>query len=278
MSKIFNKSVLDQFIKFPQFGWGAVSSFERNFFSFNQNWLFNSFEIVLQPLLYFLAFGFGLNMWIGDVEGLQYPKFVLYGLLCVTAMSTSLFESAQGVHERYFIKNNYKLLKTCPVSFSELILGEWLWSIARSFLACSIILIVGSSLEMISVVEYLPVLLVCLWISIIFSSLGIFLCSKIHSFTSLLHTCTMTLIPLFLFTGVFFPISRLPKWLSQLMELIPVTNAIQWLRHLHDKQFLSLNNILLIIMYLLISFVLFTLAIQNLESTLEANLENRSEA
>ncbi|MEC9283456.1 MAG: ABC transporter permease [Bdellovibrionota bacterium] len=250
----------------------AFTSLEKNFHIFLQRWFLNSFEIVVQPVLYFVAFGFGLQKWIGSIDGLAYPTYVLTGILMATAMSTSIYESAQGVYQRYFIGDLYLLLKTCPVRFEHMLFGEFLWSVFRATLAFSILLIIGSSLDLIAVTDFLPLIAICIWLCIFFASLGLLLTSLVKTYSQVYQYLPLIVIPQFLFCGVFFPIERLPETIAKICSVLPVSIAVDWARDgsFMDNPILSFSYVLL---YLLFSFFMFNIASKRISEILERNSE-----
>lgn len=250
----------------------AFTSLEKNFHIFLQRWFLNSFEIVVQPILYFVAFGFGLQKWIGSIDGQDYPSYVLTGILMATSMSTSIYESAQGVYQRYFTGDLYLLLKTCPVRFEHMLFGEFLWSIFRATLAFSMLLIIGSSLDLIAVTDFLPLIAICIWLSIFFSSLGLLLSSLVRSYSQVYQYLPLIVIPQFLFCGVFFPIERLPETLARFVAVLPVSIAVDWARKASfmDESVLSFSYVFL---YLLLSFFMFNFASKRIGETLNKKSE-----
>ncbi|MFK8136893.1 MAG: ABC transporter permease [Bdellovibrionales bacterium] len=246
------KGILTNF-RFAPITGQMSASFEKNFYRFLKHWFSNSFEVIIQPLLFFLCFGFGLQKWIGEVSGLDYPLFLFYGILCATAMSTSLNESALGLFDKYISNRQYLILATCPTSNSDLLVGEFLWSVFKSMLAVSILLLIGTSMELVPVTEFLQILMCCLWISIFFSSLGLLIGMLIDSRRKLNQLVNLISIPLFLFSGVFFPVERLPELLQTLVYLFPITSAIDWLR---DNRFQFGTDIIArVTLFLLLSFI-----------------------
>lgn len=272
MSNLVNK------IK-PAFQWHSFSgksfaSLEKNLHIYLQRWFLNSFEILVQPLLYFLAFGFGLEKWISNIDGLVYHEYVFFGVIAATAMSTALYESSQAIYERYMTGRSYLLLRTCPIRFGEALFGEWMWSIFRSLLACSMMLLVGASIDVVYAVDFMPILFTCFWLAVIFSSLGIFIASKVDSIAKCFQYSSMLVIPMLLFSGVFFPTERLPLWLGSLMDALPLGLGVEWIR---TKQF-SANigsSLLQMFGYFCLSLLLFNWASSQISKKLEEKVESK---
>ena len=263
-----------RYFRISAFSTSSFFSLERNFYLFMQRWFLNSFEIVLQPALYFLAFGLGLQQWIGSIDGVTYDKFVMQGLLMATAMSTSLYESGQGIYQRYLTGQNYLLLRTCPVRMEQVLFGEWLWSVFRSLLACSLLLLFASSFSVIPAIDYFPILSLCLWLAVIFSSLGLLLVSRLQSLAQVYHYASLFIIPQFLFCGVFYPIERLPEPVSHVLQYLPLSMALSWLRG-GSSSLLSLGSLATFLLYLLGALVLFNSSSQRIEQQLARKAENR---
>lgn len=263
----------------PAFDWGGFSfksfaSLEKNLHIFLQRWFLNSFEIVLQPLMYFLAFGFGLEKWVSDIEGLSYHAYVFLGIIAATAMSTALYESSQSIYERYLVGRTYLVLKTCPIDFREVLFGEWLWSIFRSVLACSILLLIGSSIDVVSPLDFLPILLSCIWLSIIFSSFGLYIAARVKSFSKSFQYSALFSVPMLLFSGVFFPISELPRLVEKVISVLPLSLAINWVRTDEFTEQL-VPSLLYVFIYLFISLAVFNWSAAKIAEMLEAKSEEK---
>jgi lipooligosaccharide transport system permease protein len=260
--------------EFKAFSTKSFSSLETNLHVFLQRWFLNSFEILIQPLLYFLAFGFGLEKWIPNIGGMPYHEYVFFGIVAATAMSTALYEGSQGVYEKYLQGNEFLVLRTCPVSFEQVLFGEFLWSVFRSILACSLMMIIGSSIDVIYVVDFMPLLFSCLWLAIIFSSLGLLLASLVDSYGKTFQYASLIVIPLLLFSGVFYPLDRLPVGISFLFDVLPLHSAIEWVRNRNFLDSWALSSATVVV-YLVLSYLIFNIAALRIAKKLDLKTEEK---
>lgn len=261
----------------PAFQWKAFSSkgftsLEKNLHIYLQRWFLNSFEILIQPLLYFLAFGFGLEKWVSKIDNLLYHEYVFFGVIAATAMSTALYESSQSVFERYLTGKSFLLIRTCPVRFEEALFGEWLWSVFRSVLACSLMLLVGASIDVVYAVDFMPILFTCFWLAVVFSSVGMWVASRVDSFAKCFQYSSMIVIPILLFSGVFFPTERLPDWLRFIMDILPLSLGVEWIRTNTFSGNFVMSTIQMSI-YLVLSVLLFNWSASKIADRLEENTE-----
>ena len=109
---------------------------------------------MLDPILYFVAMGFGLGAFVRPIQGEPYLSFIAPGLLAGVAMNTAAFENTIGSFVRMEEQKTFKSILMTPVSVGELALGEILWGASKSLLSGGIFLILirvtgswGSPLE-----------------------------------------------------------------------------------------------------------------------------------
>ncbi|MGE0631704.1 MAG: ABC transporter permease, partial [Pseudobdellovibrionaceae bacterium] len=79
-------------IRLPQSGPGVREVWHRNFLYFRYSWKVSVFWIILEPLFYLGAIGYGLGAFVSNIQGISYVDWFFPGLLCSTAMMVSFFE------------------------------------------------------------------------------------------------------------------------------------------------------------------------------------------
>src|SRR4051795_7437444 len=88
---------LEDWLRTPKVGRAALTGvWLRNFLYFKQNLLGSFFWIVVEPLLYLLAIGWGVGRYVGEVNGTPYIHYFFPALLATSGMFVAFFESAYG--------------------------------------------------------------------------------------------------------------------------------------------------------------------------------------
>jgi ABC-2 type transport system permease protein len=183
---------------------------------------------LVAPILYLLAFGYGLGGG-AKIEGYSYLEFVIPGILALTAMTTAFNTSGLKLHvDRLFYKCFDETLMS-PVSGFSIIVGKALIGVVRGLLSSAALLLaclVFSPLPAVSWLFPLSLVVTCF----VFSFLGVIvaLLAKTHQDMTLFMS--LVILPMSFLSGTFFSLSQVPKALSILLSLSPLTHSCLCLR------------------------------------------------
>jgi len=200
-----------------------------------------SFSTFVQPLLYLGAIGFGLGNLVdehsGTVEGLSYLDFVAPGLLVASAMQLAASEGMWPVLGGVKWMRHYFGVIATPITPGELFSGYVLWVALRSLLGAFAFLL-GAA-----VLGGVPSAWGVLAAPAAALTAGAF-CALIAAFsitqeTDLAFPMIMRLgvLPLFLFSGTFFPIEQLPDALQPLAYASPLWHGVELARSATTNSF-----------------------------------------
>ena len=87
-----------------------------------------------EPLLYLVAFGYGLGMFIGGQMDMPYLTFLASGTLAASAMNTAGFEALFGVFTRMVPQKSYDAMLASPLEIPDIVAGEILWCATKSLI------------------------------------------------------------------------------------------------------------------------------------------------
>jgi ABC-2 type transport system permease protein len=183
---------------------------------------------LVAPILYLLAFGYGLGRG-SSIEGFSYLQFVIPGILALTAMTTAFNTSGLKLHvDRLFFKCFDETLMS-PVSPFSIIVGKALIGVLRGLLSSAALLLaclVFSPLPAVSLLFPLSLVVTCF----AFSFLGVIvaLLAKTHQDMTLFMS--LVVLPMAFLSGTFFSLSQVPTALSIILSLSPLTHACLCLR------------------------------------------------
>lgn len=201
-----------------------------------------------QPFLFLLAMGIGLKSQIPEIEGLTYLQFIAPGLVTSAVMYSAAFETTYGSYTRLSTQRTFEAILMAPVKAEELALGEILWGATKGIISGLIMLIAIPFFGVIPsfwTIVLLPVLLIE---GILFASLGLIMTALARNYEFFNYFTSLLITPLFLFSGIFFPISTLSKGVQNVILLLPLTHAVHISRALCYGRFnesLPLNFIVL---------------------------------
>jgi lipooligosaccharide transport system permease protein len=198
----------------------------RNWKIFRKVFWFAAAPNFLEPVIYLLALGIGLGLLVQDVGGLSYVQFLAPGLLGSTVMYASSFETTYDSFIRMKYEKTYDAVLATPLSIEDVIAGEILWGTTRGYINALTFLAVISVLGYVhspAALLLVPLLFVFAALFAIFGMIYTALVSNINLFN---YYFTLFITPLFLFSGIFFPISTLPLWAQRIAYITPLYHVV----------------------------------------------------
>lgn len=183
---------------------------------------------LIAPVLYLLAFGYGLGRGV-NIEGYSYLNFVIPGILSLTAMTTAFNAAGMKLHvDRIFYKCFDETL-TAPVNAFSIIVGKTLIGVVRGLLSSAALLVaclVLAPLPAVSLMFPLTLVLTCF----AFSFLGVLVALIAKSHQDMTLFMSLVILPMSFLSGTFFSLNQLPPALSIILSLSPLTHATLCLR------------------------------------------------
>ena len=208
--------------------------FEYWFLQYRRVWRGTVVTSIVNPVFYLGALGIGLGTLVnksgGQELGVGYLDFVAPGMLAATAMTIASGEASWPVMGSFTWTRQYFAMLATPIGPRDIVLGHQLWMTAR---------IASTSLV------YLVVIVAFGGVN---SPLGVFaLPASVllgAAFTAPLAAYAATrerdaafvpvnrfvIVPMFLFSGTFFPVSQLPLPLEWLAYATPLWHGVELCR------------------------------------------------
>ncbi|RJQ86418.1 ABC transporter permease [Amycolatopsis panacis] len=189
----------------------------------------------LEPLLYLLAFQIGFGRLVTTVAGpdgqpMSYVAFVAPALLAASAMNGAVFESYNMFFKLRYA-NHYEAVLATPVGPLDVALGEIGWAMLRGGLYTVAFMGITGAMGLLTSWWALALLPVALLVSFAFSAISMALVSFLKS-TSQLDYIQLVLMPMFLFSTTFFPLTVYPEALQWPVRCFPLYHAIELMRGL----------------------------------------------
>ncbi len=185
-----------------------------------------------EPFLYLLGLGFGLGLFIGEIGDMPYLTFLASGLLASSAMNTASFESMFSVYTRMIPQRTYDAILATPIEIQDILAGEMLWCATKSLMNGSAILAVAALMGAVQSLNALWVLPLLFLIGLCFAGPGLIMTSIANGYDYFSYYLTLVVTPMFIFSGVFYPVSSLPEAMQSLVQILPLTHAIDLIRPL----------------------------------------------
>jgi lipooligosaccharide transport system permease protein len=209
----------------------ALSVWWRNASMYRRTWTVNLLPNFFEPVFYLTAMGIGVGAYIQEMGGVSYVQFLVPGLVCVAAMNGASYEATYNVFVRLNFERTYDAMLTAPVEPDDVLFGEVLWALTRAAIYGGAFLAVASAFGYVPLPRALTVLAVVPLAGLLFASLGLVFTLRITKVDHMSFYFTLFLTPLFLFSGVFFPIEeRLSGvWLA-VAEALPLLHPVRLAR------------------------------------------------
>jgi lipooligosaccharide transport system permease protein len=209
---------------------------EHNLRVYRRTWRGSLLVSFVSPVLFLVAIGFGLGSLVnraagGAVGGVPYVQFVAAGLLAANAMQTAGAEASYPIMAKVLWYRTYEAMLATPLATADLVVGELLWMSLRLLLAATSFFLVMTAFGAVRSpwgVLAIPAAVLT----------GLAFAMPIAAFAAAQRTDTpfsllfrFVLLPLFLFSGTFFPVERLPMalqvaaWASPLFHGVALTRA-----------------------------------------------------
>lgn len=204
----------------------------RNFLVWKRYLWTNLVEAIVEPILYFLAIGYGLGAIIGNLEGRPYVEFIAPALIGTAILFGTSFETTYGSYTRLEIEKTFQSIALTPVSLSEVVGGEILWGATKGLFSGALMFLVAAVLGLVD--SWMGVLMVPVFIveALIFSSMGMLVTSFARNYDFFTYYITLVVETMFLFSGTFFPLTLLPDWAEKACWILPLTPTISIARRL----------------------------------------------
>lgn len=180
-----------------------------------------------QPLLFLLAMGHGLGRTIAPIDGMDYAQFIAPGLTVSAVMYTAAFETTYGSYTRLSIQKTYEAILMTPLDMADLVLGEVMWGATKGLLSGLIMLLALPIFGVIPspwVAALPPVLFL---IGMFFAALGLIMTALATNYDFFNYFISLVITPLFLFSGIFYPLSSLPEPYGELLAMLPLAPVVR---------------------------------------------------
>jgi lipooligosaccharide transport system permease protein len=218
--------------------WGMAARQYRFWLTnYRRTWRGSIYTSLLNPLLFLGAMGLGLGTLINrhgtaSLGGVSYAAFLAPGLLASAGMETGIGESTYPVFGSVKWTRVYQAAVASPLRPAELFHGHLMFVTMRLAMNCTVFLGVAAALGTL----HSPLALAAVPVAML---TGLAFAAPIEAWvitltrdSSLSLIFRFGMIPLFLFSGTFFPITKLPAWVRPVAYATPLWHGVALCRAL----------------------------------------------
>lgn len=210
----------------------ALRLWQRNVLSYSHSWQMNILPNFFERFFYLLAIGFGLGHFVRTIQGVEYASYIAPGLAAVSAMYGSSFDVTFNVFVKLHFDKLYDAVTVTPLTPEDVVVGEMLWGITRSLLYGLPFVLIAGLFGLVHSWTVVLTPLAAVATGFCFCMIGLTFTAFIPTIDLFSFYYTLFITPMFLFSGIFFPIATLPNWAEPLAWFSPLFHAAALFREL----------------------------------------------
>ena len=188
-----------------------------------------------EPLFYLFAFGTALGTVVGTIryggQLLTYTEFVGPALLASSAMNGAVLDSTNNVFFKFKYAKLYDTMLATPLGPLDVAIGEISWSVIRGAMYTVGFMGVIAAMGVLTSMWSLLMLPAAVLIAFGFAAIGMSSATWMSSWQHLEYV-QMIMIPMFLFSTTFYPLSVYPEALAWLVKAFPLYHGVEIMRTL----------------------------------------------
>jgi lipooligosaccharide transport system permease protein len=208
---------------------------ERNLMVYRRGWL----VIVsgfFEPVFYLLSIGLGIGALVGavplgDGRMIPYTVFVAPALLASSAMNGAIYDSTFNVFFKLKYAKTYDAILATPVGVGDVAVGEIGWALIRGAIYAGTFLLVMLAMGLVLSPWAILAFPAALLIAFAFGAVGMAATSFMRTWQDF-DLVQLVILPLFLFSATFFPVTTYPETIRLMIELTPLYHGVDLIRGL----------------------------------------------
>ncbi|MDQ3014819.1 MAG: ABC transporter permease [bacterium] len=184
-----------------------------------------------QPLIFLLAFGYGLSPVFARAGEGNYLTFLAPGIIAMTVLFTSIFTGTEIIWDKQFgfLKETF----VAPVSRFHIMLGKTLGgatvAIIQGIIVFFITLLIGFRPHNIFMLPLALLFLVL--IAVLFSAVGTAIAARLEDMQGFPLIINFVIQPLFYISSALFPVKDLPFVLAFIAKINPLSYGVDGMRY-----------------------------------------------
>ena len=206
----------------------------RNYLAYRRAW-YIFLTGFLEPVFYLFSIGVGVGALVTGFEfngqDIPYAEFVAPGMLATSAMNGAVLDSTFNFFFKLKYNKLFDQMLATPLTTADIARGELSWSLLRGGVYSAGFLLVMVAMGLVSSWWSLLAVPAALLIGLCFGGLGMALTTYMRSWQDF-EWINLAMMPMFLFSATFFPLSAYPEALGWLVEATPLYRGVVLCREL----------------------------------------------
>jgi lipooligosaccharide transport system permease protein len=214
----------------------ALRPLEFFFTQYRRVWRGTAVTSVVTPVVYLLALGVGLGVFVdrsAELPGeITFLEFVAPGLLAATAMQLATFEASFPVLAAIKWDRQYHAMLATPLRVTDVVVGHQAYFAARLLSTSTIYLVVIAAFGAVDSPLGILAIPVAVLVGLCFSCALAAWAAYTETEVSFIAIFRFLVLPMFLFSGTFFPVEELPRPLEVIAYFTPLYHGVELCRSL----------------------------------------------
>jgi lipooligosaccharide transport system permease protein len=202
--------------------------FERNLMVYRRTWL-TIVSGFFEPMFYLFSLGLGLGHYVGRVHGVSYASYIAPALLASSAMNGAVYDGMTNVFWKLRYGKVYDAMLATPIGPTDVAVGETGWAQFRGVLYATAFIVTIAGLGLIHSYWGVLALPAAMVVGFGFAGIAIGVSTFIRSWQDF-DTVQLVQLPMFLFSGTFYPLSVYPQAIQWFVRVSPLYHAIALIR------------------------------------------------
>ena len=202
----------------------------RNWLGFKSSAWIAVISGFFEPVLYLLSFGYGIGELVGNISTstgeVSYAAYIAPGLLATSAMNGAMFDSTWNVFFKLNESRLYKAMLATSLGPLDVALGEIAWALMRGGIYATAFTLVLAGLGLVTSWWALLAVPAAIIVAFGFASFGMAITSYMKSHHQM-NFFEIFLLPMFLFSGAFYPLTVFPGWVQAIIKALPLRQGIE---------------------------------------------------
>jgi lipooligosaccharide transport system permease protein len=206
---------------------------EAQLIAYRRTWRGTIMSSFVNPVLFLTAMGLGLGSLIDSGRAnltISYLAFVATGLMAAQSMQSGAGQGLWEVMAAIKWRKSYHGAITTPISPSDIIVGRLVWTATRLTLVVSVFAVIATLFGALELGPALLAVPAAVLTGLAFSSVLSAWTFTLESEEPMANVFRFVVVPLFLFSGTFFPISQLPGFLRTVAYATPLFHGVELVR------------------------------------------------
>jgi lipooligosaccharide transport system permease protein len=205
--------------------------FEYHLVNYRRTWRSSALSTFVLPLLTMLGFGVGVGAYVtAGVDGVPYLDWMVPGLIASTAMQTAIGESSWPVFSYFKWLRSYFAQVTAPLRVADILGGHLAFVVFRVLVSCAAFLLIASFFGTMHSWWAFAALPVAALTGLAVATPTFAYAARIPSDSYLAILFRVGVLPMSLFSGVFFPVDSLPGVLPAIAYALPLWHGVDLTR------------------------------------------------